>query len=350
MNVLWSVVVMLGVFVANGFAQGPPPAKVVVAPVHHEVVAETQSVLGVLYFDKISLVSSEVPGLVEAMRVKEGNYVKKGQPLVQLSTDFLENEIALRKAKISQLELQIIFAEKNFKRLDKVYAEQGVSEKVYDDGLYAFQDAKAAKTVAAQELAKLILQQEKSVVLAPFSGVVVEKNSEVGDWVQPGTQLMRLASTTDLYVRAPVAETLFRFVTVGDKVSVQLVALGSEVVGVVEEVLPTADAMTKNLFLKIKIPAQTQVAENMSAAVHVPAGPKRDLGIMPRAAVIKFQGKDFVYTVKDGKASILPVHIVSYLGEQVGVDDPYVVEGMGVVIEGNERLQPDQPVLVAGEK
>jgi multidrug efflux pump subunit AcrA (membrane-fusion protein) len=87
----------------------------------------------------------------------------------------------------------------------------------------------------------------------------------------------------------------------------------------------------------------------MSATVFVPSSGKRQLSVISRAAVVKFQGKDLVYTVKDGKASVLPVNIVAYLGQKVAVDNPYIVPGMGVVIEGNERLRPDQAVVVAGE-
>ncbi|MBU1232757.1 MAG: efflux RND transporter periplasmic adaptor subunit, partial [Proteobacteria bacterium] len=70
----------------------------------------------------------------------------------------------------------------------------------------------------------------------------------------------------------------------------------------------------------------------------------------PRAALIKFQGKDFIYTVKEDKAAILPVNIVAFMGDRIGVDNPYIVADMPVVIEGNERLRPDQAVQVAGEK
>ena len=111
-----------------------------------------------------------------------------------------------------------------------------------------------------------------------------------------------------------------------------------------------ADVKTKNVFLKIDLPQLEMVAENMSATVYVDASEKRILKVLPRAAVVKFQGKDFVYTVKDGKAAIMPVNIVRYLGEKVAVDDPYIAAGMQVVIEGNERLRPEQPVSVSGEK
>jgi multidrug efflux pump subunit AcrA (membrane-fusion protein) len=73
------------------------------------------------------------------------------------------------------------------------------------------------------------------------------------------------------------------------------------------------------------------------------------LSLIPRDALVKFQGKDFVYTVKEGKAAILPVNIVTYLGTTIGADNPHFATGMPIVTEGNERLRPDQPVVVAGE-
>ena len=106
----------------------------------------------------------------------------------------------------------------------------------------------------------------------------------------------------------------------------------------------------KNVFLKINIPELPLVAQNMSAVVSVSASEKRKLSVMKRAALVKFQGNDFVYTVKEGKAAILPVNIVTFQDDLVGVDNPYIVPGMDVVIEGNERLRPDQPVVIAGEK
>jgi multidrug efflux pump subunit AcrA (membrane-fusion protein) len=148
----------------------------------------------------------------------------------------------------------------------------------------------------------------------------------------------------------PIAETLLQFITVNAKVPVVINAFNKEVEGTIEDLDPIADAKTKNVFLKVRIPAITKVAENMSATVFIPTSSKRQLSIIPRDALVKFQGQDFVYTVKEGKAAILPVNIVTYLGNTVGADNPYFVPDMTVVVEGNERLRPDQPVIVGGEK
>ncbi len=336
--------------VALVFAQGPPPAKVVLAQVVQEEVAENQSVIGVIYYERVSEVSTEVAGLVEKVAVSQGDRVKKGELLVSLNTEILDQEIALARTRIEQIDLRIENSKKHFNRLEKLYKESGVSEKDYDDSLYNYQDAGMEKQATMQQLQKLLIQKKRSLIKAPFDGIILSKDVDSGAWVQQGKKLLSVGSINDLFVRAPIAEKLLQFINMGETVPVVLNGFNKEIKGVVEDIDPLADVKTKNVFLKIKIDPLPLIAQNMSATVFVPAGPKRMLSIIKRAALIKFQGKDFVYTVKDGKAAILPVKIVSFMGERVGIDHPAVQPGMSVVVEGNERLRPEQAVVVSGAK
>lgn len=329
---------------------GPPPANVVLAKVSQQEVAENRSVIGVLYYDRVSDISTEVAGLVEKVSVNQGDRVKKGALLVQLDTEILEQEIALTKTRIEQAELRIRNTRKNFKRLENLYTKEGVSEKEFDDALYAYQDAQKEKQANVNTLQKLLIQKKRSVITAPYEGIVLSKDVDTGAWVQQGRQLVKIGSVNDLFVRAPIAENMLQYIEMDSMVPVNITAFNDEISGKVMDLDPVADLKTKNIYLKIKIDPLPLVAENMSATVHLPSSPKQELRVLPRAAVIKFQGKDFVYTVKEGKATILPVNIVTFMGESVAVDNPYIVPGMGVVVEGNERLQPDQPVVIAGEK
>lgn len=332
------------------YAAGPPPAKVVLGEVERKEVAKTQSVTGVLYYERVSDISSEVAGLVEQVKVRQGDQVKKGDLLVRLNTDILKKEIALSKTRIAQADLRIENQEKNYKRLERLFDSAGVSEKDFDDAYFAYQDAQMEKQALKDSLARLRLEQERSVISAPFDGIVLTKGVDTGAWVQQGNDLVSLGSVQDLFVRAPIAEDTLQFVSFGEKVAVILNAFKREVEGEVVGLDPVADVQTKNVFLKIKIPPMDFVAQNMSATVLVPGSAKKELSVLSRAAVIKFQGKDFVYSVKDDKAAIMPVNIVSYMGNKVATDTPYIVPGFPVVVEGNERLRPDQPVMVVGGK
>ena len=86
-------------------AQEPPPASVIITKVQSEKVSQTQSVIGILYYDRISEVSTEVTGLVQTVLARKGTHVKKGDILVNLDTEMLDNEISLKKTHIAQNEL-----------------------------------------------------------------------------------------------------------------------------------------------------------------------------------------------------------------------------------------------------
>lgn len=344
--------VLLSMVTAAGpvLAAGPPPANVVVAKVVQQELAESQAVIGVLYYERKSDVSTEVSGLVEEITVNQGDRVKQDDILVRLNSEILDEEIALTRTRMAQIDLLIENSRKNYERIASLYKEAGVSEKAYEDALYTYQDAEKERQVTAQNLAKLLIQKKRSIVHAPFDGIILSKDVDSGAWVTPGSKLVSIGSSNDIYVRAPVAENMLQFITLGETVAVTINAFNQKVEGRIVNIDPVADVKTKNVFLKIDIPELPLVAQNMSATVSVASSPKRNLSVLQRAAIVKFQGKDFVYTVKEGKAAILPVNIVAFMGEKVGVDNPYITPGMIVVVEGNERLRPDQPVTVAGEK
>ncbi|MDT8335536.1 MAG: efflux RND transporter periplasmic adaptor subunit, partial [Desulfurivibrionaceae bacterium] len=207
------IIVLLGC--AMGFAQEPPPAKVVVAAITQQEVAENRPFIGRLYYDTASQISAEVSGLVEIVAVREGDLVKKDAPLLRLNTELLDREIDIKLAEIEQIDLRIGHAEKQYRRLENLYEKAGISEKLYEDARYAYENELKEKQVAELELKKLLLDLEKSVVKAPYDGMVMAKNVDSGDWVQPGKPLIKLGSVKDLFVEVPIGETLLQFVEPG---------------------------------------------------------------------------------------------------------------------------------------
>ncbi len=347
-NLLASLSTLLLLFIglpAFG-ADGPPPANVKVAPVTQEEVAQTRTVIGVLYYERISHISTELAGLVESVDVNQGDTVKLGDPLVILNTEILDKEIVFQQSKLKQIELRIANVKKNYKRLELLFGKQGVSERERDNALFEYENAQLERQATEANLQKLQIQKKRSIITAPFNGIILTKDVDSGSWVQPGKQLVSIGSSEDLYIKAPISESLLQFIEPGQQLPITINAFGRELTGTLEDIDPVADMKTKNIYLKISIEPLDLVAQNMSATISVPASKRQKLSIISRASLVKFQGKDFVYTVKDGKASILPVNIVAYLGDKVGVDNPYIAPGMMLVTEGNERLRPDQPVTV----
>lgn len=334
-------------------AQELPPAKVRVVKVTEKAAAEQAGLLGMLYFDRVSRISTEVAGQVRQVHFREGDLVSEGEVLININTDFLDKDLALAEAKIEQLKVRVQKNKKNLERYEKLFKREAASEIDYDNLFYAHQELVKEREELESSLSKIKLMRSKCAIQAPFDGIILEKTVDIGDWVIQGRMLYRIGSAGDLFAKVPVSEDLIQFVQKGDKVEVVINAYDTELEGESAGILPVADEKTKNVFLKVRLgnlrDISVPVAENMSATVYVPISEEKNLKIIPRDALVKRQGRDFIYTVKEGKAALLQVTIVSYMGTEVGVNDPYIRPGMSVVVDGNERLKPDQPVEVREE-
>ncbi len=346
MRIFQALLILAVIHGSMVYAQEQPPAKVVISKIIFQEVAQNRSFIGTLYYDRISHVSSEVSGLVTHIDVRTGDRITKASPLVHLDTEILEKEIILHKNKVEQAELHINHSKKNYQRMASLYKKSTIREKDYDDAEFIYQEAVLKKYAAQKTLEKLLIQKRKSVITAPFDGIILEKNVDSGDWVQQGKLLISIGSVNDLFIKVPVAETLLKFIFVGQDVPVTINAYNKEMTGTIDNLIPIADTKTKNVFLKIRIPTLEKVVQNMSATVFISTGTRQKLAMIPRDALSKFQGKDFVYTIREKKAVMLPVNIVTYLGNSVGADNAHFTADLPVIIEGNERLRPGQSVVI----
>lgn len=330
-----------------------PPALVKLAEVREREMSENKSFIGVLYFDVESAISSEVDGLIQKVHFREGDAIKAGEVLAEINTDFLDKDIAIQEASIEQVTARIQNTQKNLERYRKLLKSDAASKIDYDNLYYTVQELVKERESLKASLAKTKLMREKCQIKAPYDGIILARDIGEGDWVDPGRMLFRLGSANDLFANVSLSENLLRFIEKGESVDLEINAYGEKLTGLIDGILPVADAQTKNVSLKVRIgnleKIGVPVAENMSITAYVPISEKKKLKMIPRDALVKHQGGNFVYTVKENKAAILPVNIVAYVGEEIGVNDAHIEPGMKVVVDGNERLRPDQPVQIAGQ-
>jgi len=325
---------------------GPPPARVVTAPVIERNVAENTQVMGTLFFDRVSNPSTEVNGIVRSVHVKEGELVKKGDVMFRLNTDFIDNEIESVQANMAQVKVRLIKAEKDLARYETLFRQEAASEKEYDDISLSREELIKQTAILETQLALARLKKQKSVIRAPFDGVVLEKKSETGDWVSPGSMLCSLGSVNDLFVKVPVSEDILSFARKGEPVTVSIVSLDKEVTGTIAGVIRVADPQTKSVFVKVRLPAMDNPVLNMSATVAMPVGEKKNMLLVPRDALVSYNGQYMVYTVNGGKAAPMPVTIVSYVGQYVAIESQGFTADMPLVVDGNDRLRPGQAVTI----
>tara|TARA_B100000614_G_scaffold262029_1_gene293872 strand:+ start:663 stop:1775 length:1113 start_codon:yes stop_codon:yes gene_type:complete len=327
-------------------APAQPPALVRTQTVVATTAATTTDLIGTLYFDRISRVSPEESARIIQVTFNEGDRVRKGDILIRQDSRILEKELALKKARLAQAKIRAEKAKRNLDRQTHLFKKDIAPESSYDDQRFDHKDRIQETVVLAREIDILTLRLAKHVVRAPFDGIILEKQAEVGEWVLPGSQLCMLGATDAIFIQVPVAEHLIRFSTSGDVMPVTLHASDTTLDGIVTGIRPEADPKTKNISLKLKLNYDGPVAVNMSATVAVPVSEKKEMVMIPRDALVQFQGMDMVFIIADGKAKSLPVQVAYSRGANVGVNAEGLTPGMTVITEGNERLRPGQPVTV----
>jgi len=326
---------------------GPSPVRFTEA-----ISGEVRPVLeltGTVESRRISVVASEVSGKVVSREAREGDRVGRGAPLVRLRRENLRLSLESAQAGLEEAEARLAQAETNLARAQQLFADEVVSRQTLDDASSEQEAWRARAGQLRAEMRRLDDDLERSVVRAPFAGVVVEERTAEGEWVSPGSPVAVLMDVGELEVTVEVPERRYAGVREGTPVMVTLEALaGREVPGTVRALVPRADPRSRTFPVKVRIPnTGGDIGVGMLARVKLPVGtPTRSVMVPKDALVDGAQGRS-VYVIGDDQ-TVRPVAVTTggAQGAWIAVSGE-VRPGDRVVTRGNERLRPGAEV--AGE-
>ena len=174
----------------------------------------------------VSPVRSELavrqPGRVGRVMVDEGQRVRRGQPLLQLETQYLELDVKRAEADLARARAAVEDAERDFKRKQDLIAKGSVSQAAYDKS-HASYDA-AAAAVASAEAARDLARQHlaDSVLVSPIDGVVAERRTDVGERLGDNSVAFVVVQTSPLKLRFRLPERYLSQVKPGQAVRAQV--------------------------------------------------------------------------------------------------------------------------------
>jgi RND family efflux transporter MFP subunit len=201
----------------------------------------------------------------------------------------------------------------------------------------AIREAERAQADAAVRLASA--QRRRHQILAPFPGTVAARMVDVGDWVAPGTPMLQLVRVDGLEVVVDAPAELARAVAPGD--AVRLGGATGRVAGVV----PALDRATRTARLRV-VPDELGTLVP-GGTVDVTFAVQRSGGlVVPRDAVVESADELRVFRVVEGTAQPLQVQPLASAADELLVEADGLSVGDVLVVRGNERLRPDQPVTV----
>ena len=199
-------------------------------------------------------------------------------------------------------------------------------------------------------------------IRAPFDGVVLTKNADVGDMVTPlgastnaRAAVVTMADPGSLLIEADVSETSLPKIRVGQPCEVQLDSIpDARFPAVVHMIVPTADRAKGTVLAKVRLAAlDPRILPEMSAKVAflerpVAAGESAArVAVSPKAVTVR-GGASTVFVVRDGRAAAVAVKVGARLGDLVEIDAG-LAGGERAILEPPAKLRDGAKVTLAEE-
>ncbi len=188
----------------------------------------------------------------------EGQWVKAGQPLAVMDDVLLRAQLAQQTAQAGQQRILADQAEAQAARVKGALADGLLSQEQIDSRRFGARSARAQATAAEAMAQDARTREALTVVRAPFSGLVIERNIRPGDLSGGANPWYRLAKDGQVELAADVSENNLNALRPGGRATVTL-ADGSQVHGVVRLVSPRIDAATKLGRVRVSLPVQANV-------------------------------------------------------------------------------------------
>ena len=319
-----------------------PPLLVTTVEVEEgSIQAETEFV-GTTYFARVSHVATDIEGLVRKTNFVEGDKVKKGEQLVLLDSELLESEIIGAKAAYEQNLVDLENARRDFNRIDSLYKDGSISETDHDSYRSKQMRLEKHSTILEAKHNKLLITKSKKSISAPFSGTVIEKSVEIGEWVAKGGNVAAIADDSNIDVWVDVPNEILENLEKGREVKIRI---GSrEYNGKYSTFIPRGDKATRTFTAKFSLENSNGMVEGLEALVSLPKGGEMVGLLVPRDSIVDKYGKTMVFLAVDNKAKEVPVDVAGYVGLQAIVTGSGLEKGQQIIVRGSKRVDEDMPL------
>lgn len=308
-------------------AKAPLRAVAVLAPprIQH---ARAIRISGQTEADKRAVLATRAAGIIAELPVKQGDHVKQGDLILALNAEDKPAAVDTAKQVVKQREAELVAAQ----RLAK---SGNLATLQLDTAISAVALAKSQLELAQAEL-------DRTLIYAPFNGVVDKVPVELGSSVMQGGEVATLLSLDPVLVRGEISERDLTHIKIGDRAEALLVN-GGKVEGTVRYISREASATTRTFRIEVAIPnPDNRIPAGMTAEITLRSAPV-DAVALPRSVVTLSNDGDLGIRAVDSsnKVAFFPIDLVEDLpsGLVLGgipADARVIVAGQDLVKEGDE--------------
>ena len=321
-----------------------------VAAVHPSVSAKNPDIVlpGSVTAFLDSPVFARTNGYLKVRKADIGSRVKAGDVLAEIDAPEIDAQLAQAHAAYERAKADNALAKTTAERIETLKGSQAVSQQEVDDKTGDARSKAAAEAAAKADVVRLEQLVGFRTLVAPFDGIVTERNTDIGDLINSGASvakpLFRIADLSKLRVFVNVPEADAGNIAVGDKATVDFTATpGVTPTGEVVRTAGAIDPASRTLLVEICLKnADGKLLPGGYARVTIPGKGAKTGPVVPINTIF-FRGKPQVGLVKaDGSVELRDVVIGRNFGTTVEITGGLKTDDLIIV------NPPDS--LVAGMK
>ncbi len=303
---------------------------------------------GAVVPDQRANISSRLMGFIKVLDLRVGDKVKRGDLLFSLDSSDVNTSINQAQSTYDKAKATLINSKQNFDRFERLYKDASVSRQQFDKMRLQYKVSQESVSSAKSGLTRAKDQLKYVYVLAPFDGIVVERNAVAGSMSTPGQPVLVIENLQSLSIKTQVARDLFAVLRLGDEVKVLLDGKQVPIVATIYTLVSVADPFTRTHTVKLSLPAEIKnVNSGTFARVNFKRGERQAL-MIPQIAVVNRLGIKGVFVVEEGKAWFHMVRLGEQIADLVEIQAGVSMGDMIVLDNHQSMLNGDLVAVIKG--
>jgi RND family efflux transporter MFP subunit len=262
--------------------------NVEVSPLGTERFVEEIRLTSVALANQDVQVAAEESGVIRELFVDRGDVLDEGDPIARIDDRVLSAQVAQARAAAE-------LAEQTWQRRKRLWEEDRVGSEI------AYLEARFGAEQSAASLEGLEQRLARTVIRAPFQGVLDDRFVDVGAMVSPGDPVARLVDLNPIKVAAGVPERYAREVRVGEEATIDFEVLDSEpFTARIGYVGSTVDPENRTFRIEVEIAnADRLIKPQMVANMAVTRQAVSDAIVVPQDALVRVEDGYVVYVLAE---------------------------------------------------
>jgi RND family efflux transporter MFP subunit len=309
-------------------------------------IAQTLAVSGTLVGANEATVVSETNGKVLAVRAQIGDWLNKGQTIVQVENDLKLVALEQAKAQLMAAQTQYDKTQRDLKRYEDLFKQQIATQNDIENVRLAARAAEAQLKSAEAALKLAQRQYDDTAIKAPLAGRLADRYVNEAAMVMPGDKIGVVVDSRNMKLKTSVAENEVTLLHSGQPAEVVVDVLpGMKFSG---KVFSVAQKANRERTYPVEILVRNDEPESLKSGMFgravIQVDKASNVVVVPTAAVLSNAASNYVFVEENGVAKRKPVQLGVKQNGEVQIASGLAV-GERLVVSGQQRLAEGAKVI-----